>query len=317
MSRPLRIEYNGAWYHVMNRGANKQDIFLKNDHFHIFINILKDISSLFLAEIHGYCLMNNHYHLLIHTPLANLSRIMRHLDGVYTQRFNRSTGRDGPLFRGRYKALLIEHDAYLLQVSKYIHLNPIEANIAKNPLDYKWSSYSVYAGKGKQCEWLHTKEILKQVNGQKSYKDYMKQDLDKETKELYEKKYLPAILGSKSFKEKCLATLKHEKTKESLPDIKRTKDIPSITTTIEKIAAYFNISCEEIIFSKRRTENLPRLFSMMVCRLVFGYKFSEIATCLKGIKPRSISANTKRGVDRLNTNQKLRKQYDQLLKAIL
>lgn len=116
MPRPLRIEYEGAWYHVMNRGANHQNIFHTNEHRKLFLELLTEINQQFYVELHSFCLMDNHYHLLIHTPFANLSKAMRYLDGVYTQRINRMMNRDGPLFRGRYKSILIEEDTYLLQV---------------------------------------------------------------------------------------------------------------------------------------------------------------------------------------------------------
>jgi len=126
MARPIRIEYENAYYHVMNRGRGHQAIF-KNDHYyHAFIDTLSEASERFDLVVHGYCLMGNHYHLLLQTPHANLGRVMRHINGVYTQRYNRLKKTDGPLFRGRYKAILIEEDAYLLRLSRYIHRNPIE-----------------------------------------------------------------------------------------------------------------------------------------------------------------------------------------------
>ena len=125
MSRPLRIQYEGAWYHVMNRGSNRQLIFTRDEHRLIFLQLLEEIVVKYKLEIHAFCLMGNHYHLLVNTPFANLSRVMRHLNGVYTQKFNLLEQRDGPLFRGRYKAILVENEDYLLQVSRYIHLNPV------------------------------------------------------------------------------------------------------------------------------------------------------------------------------------------------
>lgn len=108
MARPLRIEYAGAWYHVMNRGASHQKIYHNDHHRLIFLGLLQKIQLRYGIELHAYCLMGNHYHLLLRTPMANLGRAMRHLDGVYTQRYNINTNKDGPLFRGRYKACLIE-----------------------------------------------------------------------------------------------------------------------------------------------------------------------------------------------------------------
>ena len=125
MSRPLRIEYPGAFYHIMNRGADRIDVFHDPEFFRLFLDIISEANEKYELEIHSYCLMNNHYHLLIKTPQSNLSKIMKFINGVYTQRCNILRDGDGPLFRGRYKSLLVDTDSYLLQVSRYIHLNPV------------------------------------------------------------------------------------------------------------------------------------------------------------------------------------------------
>ena len=135
MARPLRIEFPGAWHHAMNRGNARQTIFLDKGDYRAFLDLLDECSSMWGLECHAYCLMPNHYHLLLSTPSGNLSRAMRHLDGVYTQRFNRRHDRDGHLFRGRYKAILVDADSYLLQVARYIHLNPIKARLVQDPQD--------------------------------------------------------------------------------------------------------------------------------------------------------------------------------------
>ena len=127
MSRPQRILYENAYYHVMNRGAGRCQIFHGREDREIFLQTLGEACHQFRVEIHAYCLMGNHYHLLIKTPQANLSRAMQHINGVYTQRYNRLNKTDGSLFRGRYKAILVDSDAYLLHLSKYIHLNPLSA----------------------------------------------------------------------------------------------------------------------------------------------------------------------------------------------
>ena len=131
MPRPLRIEYENAYYHVMNRGRGRQQIFHDEDYYRTFLDTVAEANKRFGAVVHAYCLLGNHYHLLIQTPEGNLDRIMRHINGVYTQRYNRLKRTDGPLFRGRYKAILVDADAYLLQLSRYIHRNPVEM---KRPL---------------------------------------------------------------------------------------------------------------------------------------------------------------------------------------
>lgn len=112
MPRPLRIEYENAIYHVMNRGRGRQSIFHHDDYYHAFLETLGEACYRFGSIMHAYCLMGNHYHMLVQTPLANLCRVMQHVDGVYTQRYNRLKNTDGPLFRGRYKPILVSHDAY-------------------------------------------------------------------------------------------------------------------------------------------------------------------------------------------------------------
>jgi len=129
MSRPLRIEYPGAYYHVMNRGTARQKIFLNDQDRQRFLDLLGQTCQMWGVRVYAYCLMDNHYHLLVETTDAALSRAMRHLDGIYTQRFNRAHGRDGPLFRGRYRAILIEPEEYFMAVARYIHRNPAEARV--------------------------------------------------------------------------------------------------------------------------------------------------------------------------------------------
>ena len=116
MSRPLRIQYPDAWYHIMNRGRRGEEIFKRKSDYTSFIEILKDLVENFNIKIAAYCLLSNHYHLLVQTPDANISRSMRHLNGVYTQRFNRFHHCDGQLFRGRYKSIIVEGDAYLMEL---------------------------------------------------------------------------------------------------------------------------------------------------------------------------------------------------------
>ena len=110
MARPLRIQFAGAWYHLMNRGAGRRSIFPDDLHRHCFLDLLGEIHARYGVEIHAWCFMGNHYHLLARTPLPNLARAMRHLDGVYTQRHNRMSKTDGALFRGRYKAIVVDED---------------------------------------------------------------------------------------------------------------------------------------------------------------------------------------------------------------
>ncbi|RII00700.1 addiction module toxin RelE [candidate division NPL-UPA2 bacterium Unc8] len=166
MTRPLRIEFNGAVYHITSRGNAKQTIFLDEKDFADFLGVLCQVVKRYHLILHAFCLMNNHYHLLIETPEGNLSRGMRQLNGLYTQRFNQRHQRVGHLLQGRYKAILVDKDNYLLELCRYVVLNPVRAKIVKDPKDWKWSAYRATIGyKGIPC--LTTDWILSQFGNEK------------------------------------------------------------------------------------------------------------------------------------------------------
>jgi putative transposase len=133
VSRPLRIKFPNAWYHVMNRGRRAEKIFIDPNDYKVFVDLLKETAGTWNIKVAAYCLIYNHYHIFLKTPEANISRSMRHLNGVYTQRFNRRHKLDGPLFRGRYKSIVVGADHYLLQLVRYIHKNPVKAGLVENP----------------------------------------------------------------------------------------------------------------------------------------------------------------------------------------
>ena len=136
MARPLRIEYDGALYHITSRGNERKAIFRDDEDRVGFLEALQKVNERFNWICHAYCLMNNHYHLVVETPDGNLSKGMRQLNGVYTQYFNRKHHRVGHIFQGRYKSILIEKESYLLEVSRYVVLNPVRAKAVKKPEDW-------------------------------------------------------------------------------------------------------------------------------------------------------------------------------------
>ena len=162
MARPLRIEYPGAVYHITTRGNAYQDVFLDDTDREEFLEILEQTVDRFNWLCHAYCLMTNHYHLLIETVDPTLSRGMRQLNGVYTQAFNRRHEQVGHLFQGRYKAILVEKEAYLLELARYIVLNPVRAKMVKKPEEWEWSSYRATAGLEGAPSFLTTDWILSQ-----------------------------------------------------------------------------------------------------------------------------------------------------------
>lgn len=161
MARPLRIEYPGALYHVTSRGNARAAIFDNDEDRFLFIAILSQTVKRFNWLCHAYCLMDNHYHLMIETPDGNLSAGMRQLNGVYTQAINRSHGKGGHLFQGRFKAILVEKQSFLTELCRYIVLNPVRAGMVKIPEDYSWSSYLATLGKAAMPDFLTSGSILR------------------------------------------------------------------------------------------------------------------------------------------------------------
>jgi putative transposase len=164
MARPLRLEYPGAVYHLTSRGNGRSDIFLDDADREIFLQAVAAVVGRYGWHMYAYCLMGNHYHLLVETPGANLSRGMRQLNGTYTQRFNRRHGRVGHVLQGRFKAIVVERERYLLELSRYIALNPVRAGISGKAEAWCWSSYRATAGLQSAPPWLTIAPLLERFS---------------------------------------------------------------------------------------------------------------------------------------------------------
>ena len=160
MARPLRIEFDGALYHVTSRGNDRKAIFRDDRDRELFLKTLAQVVERFHWICHAYCLMNNHYHLVIETPDGNLSMGMRHLNGVYTQNFNKKHGRVGHVFQGRFKGIVVQKDSHFLEVCRYVVLNPVRAKMITHPRQWRWSSYRATAGLAPAHGCLTVDEIL-------------------------------------------------------------------------------------------------------------------------------------------------------------
>jgi len=279
MARPLRIEYAGAWYHVMNRGTGRKQVFKTDEQRQYFLSLLSQTSDRFLAEWHAYCLMGNHYHLLLRTPEGNLQRIMRHLNGVYTQYFNRSERRDGALFRGRYKAILVDADAYWLPLSRYIHRNPLEAGMVKRLESYRWSSYRAYIGKETAPPWLTTQYTLKAIGGRNlhaRYKAYVAGDTEPALQEYYQAKRSSPILGNEAFKKQVLAG---KAPNIDIPDLKEAIPRLDFDEIISATIHYYDVAEESIWQSTRGrgVKSPARSVAMYLCQYIGDKRLSEIA----------------------------------------
>lgn len=201
MARPLRVQYPGALYHVIARGNDKQKIFFDDKDRCGFLKWIENAVTTHNLIIHAYCLMGNHYHLLVETLDGNLSTVMRDLNGNYSQWFNARHRRVGHLFQGRYKAFVIEKEAYLLIVARYIVLNAVQAGLVTHPRLWTWCSYNASAGTAKAPRWLYVDWLLsnfskKRATAQKAYREFVMSGLDVDPYEDLEHNF---ILGSPQF----------------------------------------------------------------------------------------------------------------------
>jgi putative transposase len=202
MARAWRIEYEGALYHVLSRGNERRAIFISNEDRELFLDTLAEMSQRFEADLFAYVLMDNHYHLLLRTNRANLSKSMQWFGATYTSRFNARHKRSGHLFQGRFKNMLVENDAYLLQLSYYIHRNPLRAGIVRRLGSYRWSTYRIYAYGKSVPEWLDSEMILSQfANAQDRHRAYRKaaQKYAREEQRLWEDLRHGIFLGTRKF----------------------------------------------------------------------------------------------------------------------
>jgi len=239
MSRPLRIEYPDALYHVTARGDRCEDIFEDDPDRQMFLSTLEQVIAQFNWLCHAWCLMDNHYHLLIQTPDGNLSKGMRQLNGVYTQASNRRHQKVGHLFQGRFKAILVDSDAYLLELTRYVVLNPVRAGMVKNPDDWKWSSYRASVGLEPATPWLQVDGLLAQFGKRRSlarqrYAKFVAEGMHTPSPWLNLKSQV--FLGSEQFVASMQTQLKELKDEIQIPRAQRRPPPPTLEA-IERQAA--------------------------------------------------------------------------------
>jgi putative transposase len=231
MARPIRIEFAGATYHITTRGMEDAPVFLDDVDRAQFLAVLGEVVARFGWICHAYCLLHNHYHLLIETPEGNLARGMRQLNGVYTQRFNRRHNSGGNLFQGRYKAVVLERERYLLDMCRDVVVNPLRVKTVKNLLRYPWSSYRATAGMVVAPPWLHTSWVLSQFGrsskvAQRKYAEFVAAG-EKLPSPLHQVK-AQVLLGNTAFSKKMKALLSGEVSLQKLPRAPRLLKRPSV-----------------------------------------------------------------------------------------
>jgi putative transposase len=266
MSRPLRFETAGGFYHVFNRGLSGRPVFECDTDRRRFLALAREVCDRFGVRIHCFCLMGNHYHLLLETPQPNLSATMKHLGSVYTQKFNRTHARDGALFKGRFSSIFIERETYLLRLVGYIHRNPVTAGLVQSAGEYEWSSHAVFMGRSPKPHFLTTELVWSMLGGSaRERRKAMQRLADEPTPpklvERIEGARRAAILGSDAF------LIRHgvkpvAQDSTALPDALRIRLDVGWNRILEAVCAEFSVTRDELL--ERQGKSRPARKALVI-----------------------------------------------------
>ena len=299
----------------MNRGRRHEVIFPGQEDYQRFLEILQEGSSMWNVRIAAFCLMPNHYHLLVQTPDSNLSRFMRHVDGVYTQRFNRSHVCDGSLFRGRYKAILVEADMYLLELVRYIHRNPLRAGLVHRLDRYPWNSHNAYISRSVTWMWLHKEPVLSMLNpaggsSAESYRAFMAQDESEELTAELSKTNIPSVLGSQDFVGWVKAKFQDLRSHREIPASRLLA--PGLDETQSAVCASYGIDRTELLSSRRGMSNDARNVAIYLARQLSGQTLATIGRAFGLEHYSSVSSVVRRVKQRVASDTSFRKKIDEI-----
>jgi REP element-mobilizing transposase RayT len=322
MARPLRVEYSGAVYHVINRGNAGENIFRVNRDREKLLEYIEKAAERFLLNIHAYCLMDNHFHILLETQQPNLSKALQWFSVSYAGYFNRKYHRIGHLFHGRFKSILVDADEYLKQLSRYIHLNPVRAGLVNQPVDYPWSSYPIYAGIITTADWVETEWLLSQFGKTrkvaiKKYKDFVEKVDASRLKNPAEDIVGGFILGSSEFvnwvKDNFLSQRSEDK---EIPQLRRLKPTISKETVVEYVCREFGCDLD-MILRKGLKRNLARDISIYLSRQLTSESGISLGEYFGSISNAAITNRVNYLSRQCEENERLRRRIYNLKQKIM
>jgi len=304
----------------MNRGRRGEPVFAEGGDYREFVQLLKETTETWNLRIAAYCLMPNHYHLLVQTPDANIARCMRHIDGVYTQRFNRIHGCDGQLFRGRYKSILLDAESYLLQLVRYIHRNPLRAGLTERLDRYAWSSHTGYVSKSKKWDWLHKEYVLSMFSRRKaqrltSYREFVSMNDEEEITKVYEGKRWPSVLGSEGFVNEIKERFFSQKADDEIP---QSRELAPASDRIKRaVCKFYRVDEGQLLRSRRGAFNEPRNVAIYLCRQLRKDSLKRIGEQFQMGKYSSVSSTIERTKALISGDRKLRNRIDRLIVSLI
>ena len=284
MARPLRIEYADALYHVMSRGNDRRAIVEDNADRTRRLEWLQRTVEVYRWRLHAFVLMDNHEHLFVETPEPNLSAGMQHLNGSYTSYYNRRHRRVGHLFQGRFKAQLIEDEGYYWEISRYIHLNPVRAGLAKRPQDWGWSSYPGYRLRSRELPWMTYERVLREfgerlAQARRAYERFVMAGVSSPPESPWDGAVQGLILGGEAFVAKVRRMLSGRPADRAIPADRALRSRPPLSGIIEAVAKEFGVDAGSWAVG-RRTDDASRAMAAYLSRRCFGYRVGEIAGAL-------------------------------------
>lgn len=318
MTRQLRIKFENAFYHITSRGNLRDRIFYDDQDRERFLEILSRTKERYGFLLHAYALMDNHYHLLIETPKANISQIMQNINTSYTVYINRKYQRCGHLFQGRFKGINVDKDGYLLALSRYIHLNPVRARVVQRPEDYPWTSYREFIKRKVEHSLVDIGDILSIFSKERkmaieAYREFVDRK-EGEDENPFKDIEAGLILGGKRFKAKIRKLIDKVKVDEEIPQAKRLRAKVSIDGIIETCGSFYGKSREDLI--KRGRGKQERQVAIYLSKVMSGQRSKEIGGYF-GIKGPAVSEVIKGIEGRLGEEIKLRKEIESLKGKLL
>jgi putative transposase len=308
MARPLRIEYPGACYHLINRGNAGDKIFKTIRDREMFLEYLAKAVERFDIVIHTYCLMSNHYHIIVETPQANLSAAIQWLNVSYATYYNKKRQRSGHLFQGRFKALLVDADEYLSQLSRYIHLNPVRARMVDAPADYRWSSYPAFIGKTKEPQWLDTGLLAgfgkKRRQAERNYQSFVEEIDPKDIENPNSQVVEGFIMGGPEFvtwvQKRFLSAKKEDK---EIPQLSKLKPRISLDSIVKVVCNEMGCTPDDIKVPGRK-KNLPREVAIYLARWLSGISCTAIGQYFGSISGAAVTMRYDRFSNELSKDKK-------------
>lgn len=288
MARPLRVEVPGLWHHVMNRGLARDQVFIDAGDRSAFLEILTEARERWGLRTHAACLMDNHFHLLVEDSAGQLGRAMRHIGGVYTQRFNRAHGRDGPLFRGRYRSRLVQQERYLAELVRYIHMNPVHAGLVARAGDYQWSSHGHYL-RGSTPDWLVTTEVMRRFgDSARALDEFVHARLPAAEREALQWSNQPMILGDEEFVSSWRERLQDEHGGPHEPSAHARRWLAlTCEEVMDAVCDHYGVTRQEVGTGRRGRANASRHAALLLCVDHTPRTAREVGAAL-GVQPQSV-----------------------------